>query len=528
MAQYTASDWATQVLTDLGAPVSQNNVNNILHWMDAEEPGTDWFDRNNPLNASLGTNASDGTGSYSDLTAAAQYTARMIQQGNMSGINAALQANASIDAFSAAVVASPWASSHYGGNPNHIAETEATGADIAAPATAGNYTGQGAMSAADWAALQQAVAEGGGPYLQAMAAQAQAGGGGGTAAAAAGGTAASTAPASSTTIGGVSYSGTAQQTSALSTIEGNLQTYGFTPAQVSELTSWAWGEITNNVDPTQIAIDLQNQPAFQQQFPGFAPANAQLNAEGLPAVSVQQYQQYQTQAQAMAQAAGLPAGFINSGNVGTLIGGNVSTQELSSRINNAMTLAYQSTPEQQQMFNQYFGATYLNATNPFESGVSPVGGPGAPPPVGLTPGQIAAIALDPTVAEPLIAQQITASQIGGASVTSGVGALGVDTATKLAQAGITEAQATSAFQSLAPYSALETPRPGMGGEAAQGVVSPEQLATGALLGSPGAQRQLQTAEEVAKAPFSGGGGFVQNTKGVAGAGSASSTGAGNT
>jgi hypothetical protein len=321
----------------------------------------------------------------------------------------------------------------------------------------------------------------------------------------------STLASSSTDIGGVSYTGTQQQTSALSTIEANLATYGFTPAQTSQLTSWAWGEITNNVDPTQIAIDLQAQPAFQEAYPGFAGANASLQAQGLPAVSVQQYQQYQTQAQAMAQAAGLPSGFISSQNIGTLIGGNVSTSELSSRINNAVTLAYQSTPEQQQMFNQYFGSTYGDS------------GQG-----GLTTGQIASLALDPKVAEPLIAQQITTAQIGGAAVTSGVGALSAATATQLAQAGVTTSAATSAFQNLAPYSALETARPGMGGEAAQGTVSADQLATGQLLGDPAAQRQLQQAVETAKSPFSGGGGFVQNAKGTVGAGSASSSGAGNT
>jgi len=317
----------------------------------------------------------------------------------------------------------------------------------------------------------------------------------------------STLANSSDQIGGVTYSGTQQQTSALSTISANLGQYGFTPAQVSQLTSWAWGEITQNVDPTQIAIDLQAQPAFQEAFPGFAAANAELAKGGLPAVSVSQYQSYQTQAQAMAQAAGLPAGFINSGNIGTLVGGNVSTAELSSRINNAMTLAINSTPAQQQEFNQYFGTTYGDS------------GQG-----GLTTGQIAAIALDPTVAEPLIAQQITAAQIGGASVTSGVGALSAATATQLAQAGITPSQATSAFQNLAPYSALETARPGMGGEAAQGVISPDQLATGQLLGGAAAERQLQQAVEVGKAPFGGGGGPVETTKGLAGAGSASSNG----
>lgn len=364
--------------------------------------------------------------------------------------------------------------------------------------------------------LAQAVAQGGGPYLAAMAAQ----GGGGAAAPA-------TSPSSSTDIGGVSYTGTQQQTSALSTIEANLQTFGFTPDEVKQLTNWAWGEITNNVDPSQIAIDLQSQPAFLSQFPGFASSNAELNAQGLPAVSVQQYQQYETQAQAMAQAAGLPSGFINKDNIGTLIGGNVSTQELTSRINNAMTLAYQSTPEQQEMFNQYFGTQYGN--NPWTP--SPPGGYGPNPqsPSGhgpLTVGQIAALALDPNVAEPLIAQQIQAAQIGGASVTSGVGALNVHTATQLAQAGITEAQATNAFQNLAPLSSLETARPGMGGEAAQGVVSADQLAVGNLLGNPAAQRQEQTAVEVAKAPFSGGGGYVSTSKG-AGVGSANPNGTGN-
>jgi hypothetical protein len=66
----------------------------------------------------------------------------------------------------------------------------------------------------------------------------------------------------------------------------------------------------------------------------------------------------------------------------------------------------------------------------------------------------------------------------------------------------------------------------MGGEAAQGTVSADQLATGNLLGDTTALRQQQTAIEVAKAPFSGGGGFVQNSSGAVGTGSSKSTGAG--
>ncbi len=332
----------------------------------------------------------------------------------------------------------------------------------------------------------------------------------------------------STDIGGMSFNGTEQQTDALSTLAANLQAYGFTPAQLNGpqgLVNWAWGELTNNTDPTQIALDLQNQPAFEQQFPGFKKANEELANQGLQAVSVSQYQQYQTQAMAMAQAAGLPPGFLNSNNIGVLIGGNVSSSELSARLNDATSLAINSTPAARAEFNAYFGVQTDSALEP-PPGSGGFIGKATTAAGGLSNGQIAAIALDPNVAEPIIKQQIQAAQIGGAGVTSGTGAIDKATAMQLAQAGITTSQATSAFQNTAVYAPLESVRPGMGAEASEGTVTADQLATGALLGNPGAQRQLQTAEETAKAPFAGGGGFVQNTAGAVGAGSSKSTGAG--
>jgi len=140
---YTPPAWAEQVLMDVNAedpngpnvPIDANTVGDITHWMPAEEPVGNWYDRDNPLNASLGTSSTDGTGSYPSLTAGAEYTAAMIDQSNMAGIRAALAADDPVALFSPAVVASPWASSHYGGDPQHIAETSPGGG--AAPATAG-------------------------------------------------------------------------------------------------------------------------------------------------------------------------------------------------------------------------------------------------------------------------------------------------------------------------------------------------------------------------------------------------------
>jgi hypothetical protein len=322
-------------------------------------------------------------------------------------------------------------------------------------------------------------------------------------------------------------------TTAMTQLEGNLQAYGFNANQVGALAQWAWGEATQSVDPTQIAIDLQTPgtkgyEVFQQVFPGFVQANAQLNAKGQGALSVQQYVQYQTQAEQAASAAGLPAGFINSQNIGLFIGQGISPNELSQRITDAQMLAYQSTPEQQLAFNQYFGVQdfngYLGATQNGQGG--------------LSIGQIASIMLDPITAEPLLRNQIAAAQLGGAASTAGIGAIsegeamaiaqtyGTSTSTGgTAQPGLSQSQIQTAIGNVVPYAPLESARPGMGGEAAQGVISPDQLIGTQLLPTASNVRQLQTAEEVGKAPFSGGGGFVTNTKGT-GTGSASSSGAG--
>jgi hypothetical protein len=169
---YTQAVWATAVLADANLPTTPTNVQNMERWMAAEEPPSNWWDRNNPLNASLGTSASDGTGSYPNLSAGAAYTAKMLQQSNMSGIYNALKNSASITVFSAAVVASPWASGHYGGNPNAIANIPiptavpagtnpfASGSSAAGAATAttgpGSLIPGGGSSAAVGGACQQA------------------------------------------------------------------------------------------------------------------------------------------------------------------------------------------------------------------------------------------------------------------------------------------------------------------------------------------------------------------------------------
>ena len=107
------------MLTDAGLPTSSGNLQNIARWMTAEEPTNNWFHANNPLNINA---HGFGFDTFPDLLTAAKVTASVVRQKNMSGIYKALAAQADPNSFSAAVVASPWAESHYGGNPGHIAQ----------------------------------------------------------------------------------------------------------------------------------------------------------------------------------------------------------------------------------------------------------------------------------------------------------------------------------------------------------------------------------------------------------------------
>jgi len=132
----TNKDWATLLINDIGAKPTNNNIQNILRWMAAENHPQTWATRNNPLNASLGTSKADGTGSYPDLTTAATNTANMIVGGYKGGaigpgIYNALQMDAPPQDFSVAVVNSNWASNHYG--------VASAGADIPQPHRLADY-----------------------------------------------------------------------------------------------------------------------------------------------------------------------------------------------------------------------------------------------------------------------------------------------------------------------------------------------------------------------------------------------------
>lgn len=278
----------------------------------------------------------------------------------------------------------------------------------------------------------------------------------------------------------------ANEQSANTYIDGILSQYG-----LGGLSGWVTGELNGNKSADQVLLDLYQTPQFNAAFPGIALRQK----NGLPAMSPADYLTYTDSALQMARAAGLPSGFMTTAEIGTLIGNDVSTNELSDRLTNGYQAAMQAPPETRTLLQSYYG---------------------------ITPGGMAAYFLDPDNAVGLLQQQVTAAQIGTAGVTSGVGDIGSGLAGQLAQLGVTQAQANSGFQNIGPLAPLETALPGT--PTTGTVVTPDQLASSQFIGDAGSTRAVQQAQETRKAPSEGGGGYALDSKGVAGAGSAGQSG----
>jgi hypothetical protein len=131
----TNFDWAKVVLAEGNWPVCGNNVTVLTQWMASEEPPSNWYNRNNPLNNGDGSGGGSGLGPYNNLVTAAYYVAHNIDS-NPSWyvqIDMDLAACATPSTTASAIWNSPWAGSHYGyGSSWHSGSV----ASVAAPASA--------------------------------------------------------------------------------------------------------------------------------------------------------------------------------------------------------------------------------------------------------------------------------------------------------------------------------------------------------------------------------------------------------
>lgn len=157
----TATDWADAILSALGAPATQANVNSLVGWFHNEGGGG----QNNPLNTTqsgfgaLTSINSQGVKSYSTPSGGAQATAATLENGLYPGILSALKSgNGLIGSTSAAVSQEllTWSGGHYSsvsGAPGSTVPVGAGGPSGSTLATAGGGSAAAAANSGIGAAL---------------------------------------------------------------------------------------------------------------------------------------------------------------------------------------------------------------------------------------------------------------------------------------------------------------------------------------------------------------------------------------
>lgn len=165
----------------------------------------------------------------------------------------------------------------------------------------------------------------------------------------------------------------------------------------------------------QINLTLQQTPEWQARFAG----NAQRQASGLAPLDPASYIALEDGYTQATRAYNLPQGFVTKDMTDAWIGGDVSTSELSNRLQVANNVYLNADAGTKAAWNQFYG-----------------------------PGDAVAAILDPAKAESVIEQQGATAQIGGAAINQGLTA-NQAIAGQAAQQGVTLDSARKAYADVA-------------------------------------------------------------------------------
>lgn len=173
------ADWAAALLSMIGAPVSQNNINTIVAWESAEGGAGPQFGvpnnttNYNPINITLvsgpqgygydpggagtfypGASPTSGNdppvASFSDWQTGLVATAARLQQPFAQGILTALQTDSSESTVAAAVGASGWGTGDFSGSGTNASVTSSSGGTVSATSSSGKATAGGGQAGAPY------------------------------------------------------------------------------------------------------------------------------------------------------------------------------------------------------------------------------------------------------------------------------------------------------------------------------------------------------------------------------------------
>jgi len=266
---------------------------------------------------------------------------------------------------------------------------------------------------------------------------------------------------------------------ARNTIRAVLASYGLGELSDFLYSVYARGEVDVN-NPDALVFALREQPAYQKRFA----ANAARAKKGLAELDPASYLQLENSYRQLLQSNGLPPGFYDQTEDFTaLLEGDVSPQELQTRVQEGFRAVQDADPEVKRQMQELYGVN--------EAG-------------------LAAYFLDPAKAAPILTRQAEAAKIAARAKEQGRLQLGAATAEEIAARGISAQQAQAGFTELGLQEGLYTE---MMGE--QALTQQEKV--GAALGyDVEAQRKLAERRGIRKAAFQGGGSFAKTTGATSG------------
>lgn len=188
---------------------------------------------------------------------------------------------------------------------------------------------------------------------------------------------------------------------------------------LGELSGWLSELITSPMfTGDMLMVELYGHEAFHARFPGMELRRG----AGLNPITPEEYLHYETQAQAIMRAAGLPSGFYDDrSDFTTFIANNVSLSELGARVQEGWVRAARAPDAVRARFAQWFG----------------VEGDAA----------LAALFLDPDQAMPVLEQQLNQAEIAGTGDMMGFN-FGRDMAIVLADLGHTGQSVQSGLRTV--------------------------------------------------------------------------------
>lgn len=160
--QLSSDEFAVQLLKAIDAPTTPSNVAVVVAWVEEEGGGITDSDTNNQLNTTEpgfgGVMQSTGSFAYPSGAAGVAANAAVLLQPDYTAIVDAFRRSAPEGEIVAAIVASPWASSHYAGSAFAAMATDATEITPASPDPAPSSSDiGGASDAKDFLGAVQAL-----------------------------------------------------------------------------------------------------------------------------------------------------------------------------------------------------------------------------------------------------------------------------------------------------------------------------------------------------------------------------------